>query len=163
MTPPALDQLRDIHLPPPPALAALLPAEFAAEWVAATIAILMLLGGFAATRWLAGFRRRRPLRRALGELSRLADAHRRDGDTTRLVRGLSALLRHYAMSRFPARAVAGLAGDDWLRFLDSRGGEGAFTDGIGTVLASRPYRPDGAIDDKALVALVGRWLRANPP
>ena len=112
--------------------------------------------------WLRRFRQRRALRAALRELRALARAHARDGDTTDLARGLSRLLRRHATACFAQAGVEGLTGGDWLRFLDTHGGEGAFCHGVGTVLESRPYRDAGAVDAVALIALVRRWLRANP-
>lgn len=158
MTAPSLADLRDIHLPPPPFAATLLPEGWSAVALAAVVLVL-----FAVLIWAAHrFVRRRRLRRALRELARLAAAHRRDGDETRLARGVSRLVREYAMACFPHAGVAALTGDDWLRFLDSHGGAGSFLAGAGAALASRPYRDSGALDAAALLAAVRRWLEANP-
>lgn len=154
MTPPGLDQLRDIHLPPAPLLATV--ADAGGIGVAALL-FLALIGGLA---WR--FSRRRRLRAALRELSRLAADHARDGDATRFVSGLSGLLRRYALGRFPEAGVAGLAGADWLAFLDAHGSGATFSEGAGAVLAWRPYRAQGEVDEAALIILVRRWLEANP-
>jgi hypothetical protein len=150
VTPDALAGLRDIHLPPPP-------DGGLGGWLLALLALALAGLGL----WLAR-RRHRLLRAALGELERLAAEHARSGDATPLARGLSQLLRRYALVRFPTQPVAGLTGSDWLRFLDAHGGGGAFHDGPGAVLASLPYAPAGAADGAALIALVRRWLQANP-
>ena len=92
MTAPALDALRDIHLPPLPVLVTALPPW----WLAAAALVLLVAAGWLARRWL----RLRPLRAALRELAQLASFHARDADTTRLARGVSRLLRRYAMTRF---------------------------------------------------------------
>lgn len=155
MTTPSLAELRDIHLPPPPWPAALLD-----EQASALALIAALAGALLAWSWRRWTRRR--LHAALRELARLAGDHRRHGDTTRLVRGLSHLLRQHAIARFPATDAAGLVGDAWLCFLDAHGGGGAFGKGVGSVLASRPYRADGDVDVAALIDLVRRWLQANP-
>lgn len=155
MTAPSLDALRDIHLPPPPLLATVLP-----QWWLAVAALALLA---AACWYLRRFTRRRCLRAALRELRCLAAAHARDGDATRLASGLSGVLRRYAMTRFPQTGIAGLTGPQWLRFLDAHGGGGAFCGGPGAVIDTRPYQPSGAFDGEALIALVRRWLRANPP
>lgn len=156
-TAPSLDDLRDIHLPPPPYLTTLVPEGWEAALVVAALAL------FVATLWgLLRFLRRRRLRCALRELAGLAADHRRDGNATRLAAGLSRLLRRYAVARFPQTEVAGLTGSDWLRFLDAHGGQGAFVDGAGAALASRPYRTAGEVDAAALIAVVRRWLKANP-
>lgn len=154
MSAPSLDALRDIHLPPPPALAAILPEP----WMAAAGAVLVLAAAAGAWRSI----RRRRLRATLRELDRLAADHRRDGDTTRLVAGLSRLLRRRTLERYPEAGVAGLAGTGWLDFLDAHGGGGAFRNGAGAALEWRPYANQGQVDEAALVALVRRWLKANP-
>jgi ABC-type nickel/cobalt efflux system permease component RcnA len=154
MNSPSLDALRDIHLPPPPALAAVLPEP----WMAAAGAVLVLVAAMWA--WRAICRRR--LRAVLRELSRLAAAHRQDGDTTRFVAGLSRLLRRRALECYPEAGVAGLTGTVWLDFLDAHGGGEAFRHGAGAVLEWRPYTHQGPVDEAALVALVRRWLKANP-
>lgn len=155
MTAPSLDALRDIHLPPAPLLASLLPPW----WWGATALALLVGALWWARRWV----RRRPLRSALRELARLASAHAREADATRLARGLSRLLRHYAVARFARTGVAGLTGAAWLDFLDAHGGNGDFGHGVGAALEARPYQSGGAFDEAALLALVRRWLQANPP
>lgn len=156
MTAPSLDELRDIHLPPAPELATLQPF-----WWQAVAGLALL----AATLWLARrFVRQRPLRAALRELAGLEAAHACDADATQLARGLSRLLRRYAIARFSQAGVEGLTDSAWLAFLDAHGGgEGAFSHGVGAILAARPYQRCGAFDEAALLALVRRWLKANGP
>lgn len=155
MTAATLDALRDIHLPPTPVLALAVPPW----WLAAAVLVLL-----AAVFWLVRrFVRRRSLRIALRELAGLAADHAREPDATRLARGLSRLLRRYAMVRFAQPGIEGLSGSAWLRFLDAQGGKGAFCHGIGATLETRPYQSCGAFDEAALIALVRRWLNANPP
>lgn len=156
-TVPSLDELRDIHLPPPPYLTTLVPEGWEAVLVVAALALVV-----AALWGLLRFLQRRRLRCALRELAGLAAEHRRDGDATRLAAGLSRLLRCYAVARFPQTEVCGLTGNDWLRFLDAHGGQGAFAEGAGAALAWRPYRAAGEVDAAALIAVVRRWLQANP-
>ena len=155
MTTASLESLRDIHLPPLPLLAAVLPPW----WLTATALALLA----ATLWWLRRWLRRRPLRAALREQALLASAFARDADSTRLASGLSGLLRHYAVARFTQPGVAGLTGTAWLDFLDAHGGVDSFRQGIGAVLAARPYQSDGAFNEAALLALVRRWLQANPP
>lgn len=155
MNPATLDALRDIHLPPSPAL--WLALEWWQWWLAAgTLALVVVL-------WAAWrFKRMRALRTALRELSRLAATHALDRDAILLARGLSQLLRRYATARFPQAGIAGLTGSAWLRFLDAHGGNGAFCRGVGATLDTHPYRQHGELDTAALVALVRNWLKANP-
>ena len=151
MNPQALDALRDIHLPAAPAWWAM-PEVWAA---AALVAV--------AAGWCLHRRLRHPLlRRSLRTLSSLAEAHARDGDAVRLARGLSQLLRGHAAACFPDAGIEGLAGSQWLAFLDAHGGDGAFTHGAGAVLESLPYRASGTADSTVLIAAVRGWLRENP-
>jgi len=149
---PSLDALRDIHLPPAPAM---LPP---AGW----LFILVLLAAAAAAWWGWRFLRRRRLRTALRALNGITARHARDADTAALARGLSRLLRGYAMTCFPQQAVAGLTGRAWLQFLDTHGGNGAFCSGVGAALETLPYQAQGDVEVAALVAAVRRWLEANP-
>lgn len=150
----SLDALRDIHLPPAPGLWPPAPGW----WVVAFAVVLLAL-----LWWGRRHGRRRPLRAALREIDHLAAAFARDADAAALARGLSRLLRRYALWRFPQAPVARLAGAEWLRFLDAHGGGGAFCNGAGAVLETLPYRPHGDADGAELVALACRWLRANAP
>ena len=144
-----LAALRDIYVPPPPDW-----------WPPATGWWLLLLIALAFLTWHAwqrwsGARRHRQLEHLLDELA-LADDRR--ADHQRLIR-LSRLLRQIALHRFPRRQVASLTGTEWLRFLDTSGGAGGFTDGPGRVLADGPYRRRATdrVDWPALARLVRAW------
>jgi hypothetical protein len=151
MNPQALDALRDIHLPPPPAW-----------WAMPEIWAAAVLVAIAAAWYAYRMLRHRLLRKALRELSILAAAHARDGDAAGLARGLSQLLRRHAIACFPQAGIEGLAGNDWLVFLDTHGGNDAFTRGAGTVLETLPYQAAGSVDAEALVGAVRCWLQENP-
>lgn len=150
-----LDDLRDIQLPAAPLLAEL-PTWGLAGLALGCLAALMLVG-FAIQRRL----RHPHLRKARRQALKLALTP----DTRCLARELSRLLRDYARQCFPERPIAGLSGAEWLHFLDATGGDGEFSQGMGEVLVSLPYRPPGPpgrVDHAALSALVIRWLEANP-
>lgn len=158
---PSLDQLRDIHLPDGAANG---PLEGSA------IVLLALLGAAAVVTVIRLLKRRarlRPLRASLRELDALLQHHHRDADGPAFARGISRLLRDYAILRFPDQPVAGLAGASWLEFLDRHGGDGAFASGAGKALASLPYAPPGGsvapLDARAMVELARRWLEHNTP
>lgn len=159
MTMRALDDLRDIHLPPEPGL---WPPAFG--WWLVAVALALLGAALARRHW-----RRRPLRAALRELDAVAAHWQRGSDPVRLARSLSKLLRRYALSRFPHAGIAGLTGRAWLDFLDEHGGNGEFASGAGAMLESLPYRPNDASEDvgehacESLVALVRHWLKVNSP
>jgi hypothetical protein len=126
-------------------------------WLLALVAVLVLLGLIL---WLRRrWRARATIRVARRELTELRARLRRDGDQAGFLRALNLLLRRFALTRFPRAEVAALSGDDWLRFLDARGGGGAFTQGVGRVLGDGPYRRATAYDAEALIGLAARWLR----
>lgn len=155
----SIDQLRDIHLPPPPGIWPPAPGWWALLATAIVIAV-----------WLARRHRRgRPLRAALRKLDIVARTCAHTHDAVELARGIGAVLRRYARWRFPEAPTAGLSGAAWLDFLDAHGGQGEFVSGAGAVLDTLPYRPASATpaltdsETRALLELARRWLRTNAP
>jgi len=157
VNPDPLAQLRDYHLPDPVSWWPPAPGW----WLLAVL--LLALSAWLIILLLRRYRRRAARREALAELKELEQAHARDGDPTALLRGLSRLLRRFALARFPQKQVAGLSSEAWLAFLDAQGQLNGFRDGPGRLLADGPYRPD--IDREALnelIPLVRRWIQRNP-
>lgn len=157
---PALQQLRDIHLPPPVSWWPPAPGWWA---------LLLLAAGLATGLYL--WRRRREQgrwrRHALAELERLRQLHAaKQAAPAAVVGALSTLLRRVALSRFPRSDVAALHGEDWLAFLDrTLGQETLFRSERGRILATLPYQPADEIDRQVLpdlMALVERWIRRLP-
>lgn len=126
---------------------------------------LLVLGGLVwVIRWsLRAYRRGAARRMALGELAVLRATYQRDGDAAACLRGLSRLLRRFALVHFPRQAVAGLSGEAWLAFLDAQGGGGRFRDGPGRLLLDGPYRPPQDLPVAALANLVEEWIRFKRP
>ncbi|MGD2083019.1 MAG: DUF4381 domain-containing protein [Chromatiales bacterium] len=147
--------LRGYHLPDPVSWWPPAPGW----WLVAGLA----LGVVAALIWwgVRRYRRRAAARAALQELTRLRAALAADDDGAAFARGLSRLLRRFALARFPRREVAGLAGVRWLAFLDAHGGGGRFRDGPGRVLSDAPYKPAERIPDAELALLVEEWIARN--
>jgi hypothetical protein len=153
--PDALSGLRGYHLPEPVSWWPPAPGW----WLLALLALLTALA-LLAVAWRR-YRHRAALRAALAELDSLGRDHG-DADPAALARQLSRLLRRFALTRYPRHEVAGLSGDDWLRFLDAHGGGKAFTEGAGRLLKEAPYRPAG--DSSAfreLAALARSWVLHN--
>lgn len=122
---------------------------------------MLLLAAVMFAWWL--LRRRRhhaAARQAIMELTRLRTAQRVQQDNAMFIRGLSKLLRRYALKAFPEQAAA-LTGEAWLAFLDAHGGGGRFCAGDGRHLADAPYRPSAEFAPDALADLVHDWILHN--
>ena len=147
--------LRDYHLPEPVGWWPPAPGW----WL--LFGLSLVLGGLLVWRGLRRRRRAAAARQAERELARLRAALDGQGDPATFVRGLSRLLRRYALARFPGQRAAALTGEDWLRFLDTHGGGGRFRDGPGRLLADAPYRRTVTAPVAELAELVQGWIRHN--
>ena len=143
--------LRDIHLPAPigwwpPAIG---------WWLLLMLVPLLI----AALVWIVRRGRRvTPVKLALRELDALqANA---EIDPLEQLRGLSILMKRAALSVHGREHVAGLTGEDWLRWLDESMGGTRFREGPGRLLADAPYRPTPpAAELLELLGLCREWLR----
>ena len=153
--PDPLADLRGYHLPDPVSWWPPAPGW----WLLAllVLSLLVLLAGWLVRR----HRRGAAARAAQAELTALRAALAQDGDAAACARGLSRLLRRFALVRFPRRAVAGLSGEAWLAFLDAQGGGGRFQSGPGRLLLDAPYRPPQDLPVAELASLVEDWIRRN--
>jgi hypothetical protein len=97
---------------------------------------------------------------ALRELKRAEREFAETRDAARCVAQVSVLLRTVAVSRARGIVVAGLTGEDWLRYLDDALGGRHFSKGAGRVLLTAPYMPTAEIDAAALCELTRQWLRS---
>ena len=155
---PSLDPLaglRDYHLP-----------EAVSWWPPAPgwwlLLALLLLVVLALSWWMVRLRRcRAAARQAAHELKALRAALTEQRDSAAFIRGLSRLLRRYALAAFPGETAAALTGEDWLAFLDAHGGDGRFRDGPGRQLVEAPYRPAADVAADELADLVRDWIRRN--
>lgn len=159
--------LRDWHLPEPVSWWPPAPGW----WLVAGLGLALAV--IAVHCWRKRRRRTAPVRAALAELAVLRSRFAQEPDGRRFAAAVSVLLRRLALARYPRDQVAGLAGRQWLDFLDRTGGAGGFTQGPGQILAELPYRRSGE-DDRdpgrrpirdsegaGLAELAHRWIRAN--
>jgi Domain of unknown function (DUF4381) len=166
--PDPLAGLRDWHLPDPVSWWPPAPGW----WLVAGLALAA--GALVLHWWLRRRRQGAPARAALAELERLGAGLVADRDGRQYAAAVSALLRRLALVRYPREQVAGLAGADWLAFLDRSGGGGRFVQGPGQVLSGVPYRAPGSgsdaggqdpsdavLDPAGLAGLAADWIRAN--
>lgn len=144
--------LRDIHLPGPVGWWPLAPGW----WLVA--ALCLAAAGLVWYRYRRSFRERaarRALKRALAALENGAEA-------VRCLQQVSMILRRFAMSSEDAASgVAGLTGERWLRYLDSRWDRDAFSRGAGRALLVGPYAPPDRVmyaDVQELGDLCIEWL-----
>ena len=147
-------ELRDIH--------AAAPAEFwppAPGWWLLAVLLAAALA-YSTVVLVKVYRRRRQRQRILAALHQLESAPA--DDVGQFTAAVSAQLRRVALMRYARTDVASLSGDAWLNFLDDTGGNGAFVNGPGSVLATAPYAPDpGTPSREALLALAHDWIAHN--
>jgi hypothetical protein len=144
--------LRDLHLPADIGWWPLAPGW----WLVIALGLLGL--ALLARQFLAGRRLSAGRRYALRELERLAAGYRHDKDAVRFSARLSALLRRTMLAYAPRHDVAGLTGEEWLRWLDQDLPEPQFQSAAGRRLIELPYRqPQFGVaegDIEALLAAV---------
>ena len=152
MTPSPLDSvdLHDIHAAARPDFWPPAPGW----WLLATlIAALLALAGW---QFIKIWHQRRLQSHILEELDAL-QGH----NPAEIATGVSTLLRRVALMRYERNQVASLSGSAWLAFLDSTGGSGAFSDGVGHVLATAPYAAHDttSANGDALLTLARHWIK----
>jgi hypothetical protein len=112
---------------------------------------------------LRSWRRHRLQKEILASLDQLQQHS--DQTTPQFLAELSILLRRVAMMKFPRQQVAALTGKRWLSFLDLHGGDGEYSNGVGSVLADGPYarysETGNEIDRDALLTLARKWIKRN--
>jgi len=166
--------LRDIHLP---GLVAWWPPA-PGWWL---LAALVLAGLVAFGLYYRSGRHRRV---ALRAVANVRAALERGEEPVECLQRVSTTLRRFAMTtadqqsvaslravdgvaeRPDSGEVAGLIGQRWLRYLDSRWQRDEFSAGAGRLLLAAPYaRPDTIDRQRALelVALCADWLKAQRP
>jgi hypothetical protein len=148
--------LRDIHLPEPISW-----WPFAYGWWI----VLALLAAGLVIAWLR-YRHHYRERAAIRGLQSVAQALADGTAPVVCTQRISMILRRFAMSIDESKRVAGLTGEAWLNFLDSRWQRDEFLAGVGRVLIFGPYAPPGRVsasDASALNALCLDWVRAQRP
>ena len=153
--------LKDIHLPGvlswwPPA---------PGWWLLAALAIAAI-----AAAGLAYYRRRHH-RAALRALKGVREALEQGAEPVGCLQRVSSVLRRFVMTVSAADArrgtavdVAGLIGNRWLAYLDSRWERKVFATGTGRGLIAAPYaRPDSVGRERALelTVLCADWIKAQ--
>lgn len=148
-----LDQLRDIHLPE------------SVNWWPLAIGWWLLAGLLLTVLVLIWVRfnktkqQRQMVNHAMESLQQLeADTSL---DSQQWLQALSALLRRIVINLHGRKATAGLVGKQWLDYLDSHSKKKGFSEGIGQILATQPYREVADYDRKVLSGLVRQWVKSQ--
>jgi hypothetical protein len=151
--------LRDLHLPEPIGWWPLAPGWWVLIAIAAGL-LAWLLKKYLERRAHAAARRY-----ALRQLRTYSSEYARHGNAVLLGTQLSELVRRTMLAYAPRAEVAGLTGDDWLRWLDRDLDRPHFTTGDGRPLIEWPYRDPGTrIDRSDVAALVDAVrLRLSTP
>jgi hypothetical protein len=140
-----LDRLIEAPEPPP---VSMMPQT----WGWAVLALILLIAGMVAAIYMWRRYRANAYRRyAVKEL----EAARQDPAA------VAAILRRTALAAYPRRDVAGLTGDNWLRFLDAQVSGHDFLEGPGRLVAEAPYRVTGS--QPALYSIAKGWVLRHRP
>jgi len=144
--------LRDIHLP-----GAVGWWPLAVGWWILAAVIVVAAAAFA-LRYRQRFRERAALR----ALKRVLDSLEQGQEPVRCLQQISMVIRRFAMSMSHGDVpVAGLTGERWLQYLDSRWQQDAFSRGPGRALLDGPYLPPERVlygDVRELGTLCVEWV-----
>ncbi len=148
--------LRDIQLPEPISWWPIAHGW----WLLLALTVIIIIALYASIK----IYRARQLKRDIGvELVKIKQQFLQSNNKTQLVKALSVLLRRASISYYPKTNIAGLTGEDWLQWLDSRNHKAGvqFQSNTGKILLSAPYLPQHAdldYDANALINLCENWL-----
>jgi hypothetical protein len=150
-----LQQLRDIHLPPPVGWWPPAPGW----WLLAALALAALL---ALGWWLLRRHRRRRYRRlALAQAQHLYRQWQQQQDDGAYLQAINRLLKQTALAAYPRQQVAALDGADWLVFLD-RGLRRPQFDAPALQPLAEPYRAaPAAVPAEQLRQAAEHWIRRH--
>lgn len=78
-----------------------------------------------------------------------------------LLREVSVLMRRIALTRFGRHKIAGLAGADWLAFLDKTSGQAVFQQQYAAYVTANPYQATADLSDlQGFLQAVRQWIQA---
>ena len=147
-----LSQLKDIHLPAP--IGWWPPAP--GWWILAILATGLTIG-LILWRWIR-HRRQAYKREALAQYQTLHASYLEHLDDARLLAEVSVLLKRTCITRYGREQTAGLAGEQWLAYLDQTGNCTEFSQGPGRVLVTQRFLPKPTLDGPELLRVTLKWL-----
>lgn len=149
---PALQQLKDIHLPQPINMWPMAPG-----WILLFATLLGLFCYFIYFLYQRN-RKKHAIKFALSKLKKLKDLITYNPDNINIAAEISTLLRRTALYYFRREDIAGLSGHEWLLFLNRSGKTTQFTEEKGRLLLDAPYRKNNTTDLNPLFDLTHTWL-----
>lgn len=151
----SLQQLRDIHLPPPVGWWPPAPGWWALLFLLLTTTVVALI-------WWQKFRKKNRYRRlALQQLDALRAQWQQQRDDIRLVQSINQLLKQTALAAYPRQRVAALNGADWLLFLDSGLKQPRFSETNLRALATTYQSTPQSIAPDLLLNAAEYWIRRH--
>lgn len=156
--------LRDIHLPDPVSWWPPAPGW----WLLLAGIVLAIIVAMIARKIYNSKQLRRDIRT---ELDKIKQQYSQAQNKLQLAKSLSVLLRRASISYYPRADIAGLTGDNWLRYLDDSNSGGSkgnrFQSDAGKILLTAPYLPDTGqnsskvdFDAEQLISLCESWLQS---
>lgn len=149
---PNLQQLKDIHLPPPIHMWPIAPG-----WIIVYLLVLFVVG-YSVYAWYRRRNDQRTINYALRQLDQLQTLITHNPHHINIAAEVSILIRRTALHYFKRDSIAGLAGKEWLTFLNESGCTTQFTSTTGQFLIDAPYRKNNKTDIEPLFALTKNWL-----
>ena len=110
--------------------------------------------------WYQKRKRRFTVKYALQQLRSLKELMQDNPQNINIAAEVSILMRRTALHYFNRDVVAGLSGENWLRFLNESGHTTQFTTEAGQLLIDAPYRKNHGADLAPLFVLTENWLTA---
>jgi hypothetical protein len=159
--PGSLQNFHDIISPQP--VAWLPPAP---GWYALGFSLFLLCSWFSVQKYVA-WKRNKYRREAMIELAALKNQLTDSDKHQQLLPQLPQLVKRTAIAAYGRSAVASLAGDDWLGFLDKTGSTDIFTHGSGRLLNACSYQPAAQLAKfsreqvTGLQKAVSYWIRKH--
>lgn len=149
---PALQQLKDIHLPP-----AIHRWPVAPGWIILYVLAIALII-YLVIYWYHRKKRRYTVNFAMQRLSQLKGLMSDNPQNINVAAEISTLIRRTALYYYHRDVIAGLSGQNWLRFLNESGHTTEFTAETGQLLVDAPYRKQHNADLTPLFNLTENWL-----
>lgn len=150
---PALQQLKDIHLPQP-----IHNWPIAPGWLLLYTLLIVILT-YLVYLYYQRKKSRSIVNFALSRLNVLENFLIANPENINIAAEISTLIRRTALYYFHRQEIAGLSGKEWLDFLNRSGNTTQFS-AAGSLLIDAPYRKNNSSDLLPLFSLTRDWLAA---